>query len=557
MQPGHGPLPAPPLFASSSRSSPRRLCSPISIWRAPRSSPVMPLIHRLGLCCPNSSRALNALWRLPPGPLPQPSRSTQWGNGRPWPASGHVSGGMSTCTAATLHCGRTTRPSQPCSLCLGRGKKPLRIYRWSERLQAYNFTTLFTPGRENVVADLLSRATPSLAPDPSPDTTEPELILMLHTPLQATVSLEDLQLASAQDSTLSQLRTYIREGWPSKVPEELVPFQRVRNDLSCWICPCSGCPRPGIHICGELHGIPQHQRFLIVAYDLHSKWPEVVATGSVTTQVVTDFLTSLFARWGIPDTITTDNGPQFVSADFAAFVEDRGINHVRTAFYHPEANGGVERLNQTLKNGLRAHLADGLPFSAALRCTLLHYRATPHSTTGSSPALLMMGRELQLPLDRLRAPTAPAAAPYQSDRVTDRQRRMKQRFDKRRRVRPPPFAVLDWVRVRRPNRNHKLLSFWSTPLQVTDQLGPATFHLADGSRWHASRLRRVAPPSIADPGTGEDFDPTVGDLDLPAEQLQAPAGRPPESAGTQAEPEARPARVRASPSYLRDYVTDF
>ncbi|KAJ8351786.1 hypothetical protein SKAU_G00232620 [Synaphobranchus kaupii] len=413
----------------------------------------------------------------------------------------------------------------------GSGHKPLRIYRWSERLQAYNFTTLFTPGRENVVADLLSRATPSPTPDPSPDTTEPELILMLHTPLQATVSLEDLQLASAQDSPNSALTS--GRGGPRKFRRsftlrprilamaheghlgivkvkqrcrDLVWWPGLDRDIETMVKDCTTClvsgktgpppspplqplqwpPAPWKHIqvdiCGELHGIPQHQRFLIVAYDLHSKWPEVVATGSVTTQVVTDFLASLFARWGIPDTITTDNGPQFVSADFAGFVEDRGINHIRTAFYHPEANGGVERLNQTLKNGLRAHLADGLPFSAALRCTLLHYRATPHSTTGSSPALLMMGRELQLPLDRLRAPTAPVAAPYQSGRVMDRQRRMKQRFDKRRRFRPPPFAVLDWVRVHRPNRNHKLLSFWSTPMQVTDQLGPATFRLADGSR---------------------------------------------------------------------------
>ena len=50
----------------------------------------------------------------------------------------------------------------------GSGHKPLRHYRWSERLQAYNFTTQFTPGKENVVADLLSRATP----DPSPDTVQ-------------------------------------------------------------------------------------------------------------------------------------------------------------------------------------------------------------------------------------------------------------------------------------------------------------------------------------------------------------------------------------------------
>ncbi len=95
----------------------------------------------------------------------------------------------------------------------------------------YNFTMQFTPGRENVVMDLLSQATTSnLAQDPS----ESELILMLHTPLQAAVSLQELQQTSGHDPILSQLRTFVCEGWPSKVLEELVPFHRVRGDLSCW-----------------------------------------------------------------------------------------------------------------------------------------------------------------------------------------------------------------------------------------------------------------------------------------------------------------------------------
>lgn len=67
--------------------------------------------------------------------------------------------------------------------------KPLCLYRWSERLQAYNFTTQFTPGREKIVADLLSRPTPSSVPESTQDLLEPELVLMLHTPLQAAVSL--------------------------------------------------------------------------------------------------------------------------------------------------------------------------------------------------------------------------------------------------------------------------------------------------------------------------------------------------------------------------------
>ena len=74
------------------------------------------------------------------------------------------------------------------------------------------------------------------------------------------------------------------------------------------------------------------------------------------------------------------------------------------AFYNPQANGGVERMNQTLKNGIRAHLAEGFQFSAALLRTLPHYRATRHSTTDSSPALLMLERELSLPLDCLHVP---------------------------------------------------------------------------------------------------------------------------------------------------------
>ncbi|XP_028299780.1 uncharacterized protein LOC114461693 [Gouania willdenowi] len=347
----------------------------------------------------------------------------------------------------------------------------------------------------------------------------------------------------------------------------------VRNCTACLTSGKTGSPPPPplqpvpwprapwthiqVDICGELHGTPQHQRFLLVAYDLHSKWPEVLPAGSVTTTVVIGFLSSLFARWGVPDAITTDNGPQFVSADFVAFTEGRGIKHIKTAFYHPQANGGVERFNQTLKNGLRAHMADGLSFSTSLQSTLLHYRATPHTTTGNSPALLMLGRELQLPLDRLRPPVrvTSTATPSPGDRVDQQQRTMKRWFDRRHRVKPPTLTVSDWVRVRRPTRSHKLLSFWSAPTQITAQLGPSTFRVTDGSRWHVSRLRRVKQPSVADQQAAAHPRCTSGVWDLPdvlAETQAVPDVR--------AEPlrvGPRPVRARQRPLYLDDYFTDF
>ena len=437
----------------------------------------------------------------------------------------------------------------------GSGHRPLRIHRWYERLHQYNFTLQFTPGRENVVADLLSRSTPPPAVEPTPDNSDLDLIQLLHSPLEAIVSLQDLQQASEQDPVLSQLRTFIHSGWPpaSGLPDSLAPFRRFKDELFCWndhcvarghrtvipsalqprvlsmaheghlgivkvkqrcrevvwwpgidgdveamVRDCTAClvsgktgppPAPPLQplqwpagpwehiqmdICGELRGVPHHQRFLIVAYDLYSKWPEAVSTGSVTTQAVIDFLEVLFARWGMPTTITTDNGPQFISAEFTTFLSERGIRHIRTAFYNPQANGGVERMNQTLKNGIRAHLAEGFQFSAALLRTLLHYRAAKHTTTDSSPALLMLGRELSLPLDRLRVPAHLTSQGAQRettdqlrDRVSARQQATKQRFDRSHRAKHPAFTILDWVRVRRPTRGHKLLSFWSAPFQVT------------------------------------------------------------------------------------------
>ncbi|KAG7275128.1 hypothetical protein CRUP_024694 [Coryphaenoides rupestris] len=95
--------------------------------------------------------------------------------------------------------------------------------------QQYNYHLQFTPGRDNVVADLLSRAIPNppIGPTLAPgrDSAEHDLVQLLHTPLQGTVSLKELQDASADDPVLSTLSTYIRQGWPAKIPiSALVSF---------------------------------------------------------------------------------------------------------------------------------------------------------------------------------------------------------------------------------------------------------------------------------------------------------------------------------------------
>ncbi|KAJ8364325.1 hypothetical protein SKAU_G00131560 [Synaphobranchus kaupii] len=296
-------------------------------------------------------------------------------------------------------------------------------------------------------------------------------------------------------------------------------------------------------------------------YDLHSKWPEVVPVGTVTSRVIIQILDGLFARWGLPKAVTTDNGPQFTAAEFSDFLPGKGVKHIRTAFYHPQANGGVERFNATLKNGIRAHMAQGCTFDVALNQTVLHYRASPHCTTQVSPSLLMLGRDIELPLHRLRAPTVMPNRPslsHTQEIVAARQQKTKEKVDRWRRARPPSIQVSDWVRTRRPHRLNKMSSFWSQPRQVTRSLGPATFLLDDGSRWHACRLRKVPAPSSPDHPAetaparmGMDPGPPPAPVWAAPDEPVAPQHREPVML------DPRPVRVRTRPVTLEDYVTSY
>ena len=86
--------------------------------------------------------------------------------------------------------------------------------------------------------------------------------------------------------------------------------------------------------------------FLVVV-DAHSKWPEVIPVSSTTSSSTIGVLRDLFARFGIPEEIVSDNGTQFVSEDFQAFIRSNGIRHITSALYHPATNGLADRAVQT------------------------------------------------------------------------------------------------------------------------------------------------------------------------------------------------------------------
>ena len=76
--------------------------------------------------------------------------------------------------------------------------------------------------------------------------------------------------------------------------------------------------------------------------DYYSRYFEVVILRSTTRTKVID-RKPIFALFGVPHTLKTDNGPQFVSEEFKAFLVENGIVHRTTPPLWPQANGEVER----------------------------------------------------------------------------------------------------------------------------------------------------------------------------------------------------------------------
>jgi len=61
----------------------------------------------------------------------------------------------------------------------------------------------------------------------------------------------------------------------------------------------------------------------------------------------------IFAHWGWPEQLTSDNGSQYVSKEFAKSSHSNGIKHVRVALNSPSSNGATESFKQTFKRTVK------------------------------------------------------------------------------------------------------------------------------------------------------------------------------------------------------------
>jgi transposase InsO family protein len=138
--------------------------------------------------------------------------------------------------------------------------------------------------------------------------------------------------------------------------------------------------------------------------DKFSKWVEARPITNLRAEQAVTFFTDIVYRFGVPNSVITDNGSQFTGKKFLEFCDKLHIRVDWVAVAHPQTNGQVERANGMILQGLKPRIFDRLDKSGRkwlqeLPAVLWSLRTTPSRATRFTPFFLVYGAEAVLPMD--------------------------------------------------------------------------------------------------------------------------------------------------------------
>lgn len=339
-------------------------------------------------------------------------------------------------------------------------KKPLmtcprRLQNMLMRLQGYNITVIYTPGKHMHLADALSRAyLPGIKPDI-------EIVNVAHYLPITEPRLDELRQATEEDYVLQTLKSVILSGWPDNkddLPPGIEQYFPFRTELTVHdglvfkgeqvIVPTTqrailkqkvhlshlgveGCIRrareslywpnmstelkqyiSNCEICSQYqpaqtketlmsHEVPSRpwakigtdlftldNRNYLITVDYMSNFWELDYLPDTESKTIIHKLKMHFARYGIPDQIVSDNGPQFASREFTKFASTWNFAHTPSSPGNSRANGKAESAVKTAKSLLRkAKDSNSDPY-----LVLLDHRNTPSHGFDTSPVQRLMSR---------------------------------------------------------------------------------------------------------------------------------------------------------------------
>ncbi|GAA53165.1 retrovirus-related Pol polyprotein from transposon 17.6 [Clonorchis sinensis] len=254
-----------------------------------------------------------------------------------------------------------------------------KIQRWRTELSEYKYDVIYRPGKDNHVADTLSRNVCASMGNNNQlgelhnSLCHPGITRIFHFVRCKNLpySVDDVKRVISSCKVCAELKPRF---WKSsgKLIKATQPFERLSLDFK-----------------GPLPSNTRN-RYLLTIIDEFSRFPFAFACADITSATVIDCLTQIFCLFGMPAYIHSDRGSSFMSSEINSFLLEKGVAMSHTSAYNPQCNGQVERLNgtlwKTISLALKSHnlppshwesvLSDALHSLRSLLCTATN--CTPH-----------------------------------------------------------------------------------------------------------------------------------------------------------------------------------
>ena len=146
-----------------------------------------------------------------------------------------------------------------------------------------------------------------------------------------------------------------------------------------------------------LGSLPTGESILVIV-DYYSRYYKIDIMRSTVALKVTSSLEKIFSRHGLPESLTSDNGPEFIATEFREYMGQQGITHRKVTAKWSQTNGEVECQNSSLRKRLQIAHIEMKDWKKELNVYFAAYRSLTHSMTGVSPAELLFGQKIRTKL---------------------------------------------------------------------------------------------------------------------------------------------------------------
>ena len=133
-----------------------------------------------------------------------------------------------------------------------------------------------------------------------------------------------------------------------------------------------------------------------------TRFPAAIPLMNIKTKTIVRALLKFFTFVGLPKSVQSDQGSNFMSGVFQQVMHELEIKQYRSSAYHPESQGALERFHQTLKNMIRSYCFDTeKSWDESIHLLLFAVRESVQESLGFSPFELIFGHTVRGPLKLL------------------------------------------------------------------------------------------------------------------------------------------------------------